>query len=337
MSTRMTNPATVEVTRGNFVECRHSVDIIIADTAGRVVRSFGDPERRTFPRSAIKALQALPFVESGAVDRLKLETRHVALSCASHNGEEMHVAGARQMLSAAGLGEHCLECGAQLPDRQPDRDRLAVQGVSPGAIHNNCSGKHSGFLCFAVEEGMDPQGYVRVGHRVQKAIAGTLEEVTGAPHREDNHAIDGCSIPTYGIALQNLASAFARFSVGEDAGRERSRAMIRIRDACMAHPEMVAGTERFDTAIMSALKGRVFTKSGAEGVFVAALPEKGMGIALKVHDGAERASQVAIAACIESLLELDETEAKALKGLSNPVLLNRNGIAIGNVRPAFSL
>ncbi|MCB1457136.1 MAG: asparaginase, partial [Nitratireductor sp.] len=147
---------------------------------------------------------------------------------------------------------------------------------------------------------------------------------------------DGCSIPTYAIPLENLARAFARFGVGNDGGKVRSRAMIRLRDACMAHPEMVAGTGRFDTEIMSALKGRAFTKSGAEGVFVAALPEKGMGIALKVHDGAERASQVAIAACIESLLELDETEAKALKGLSNPVLLNRNDIEVGRVRPGFA-
>ncbi|MCB1458468.1 MAG: asparaginase [Nitratireductor sp.] len=328
--------AIVEVTRGNHVECRHRVDIVIADADGNLVRSFGDPRRPVFPRSSIKALQALPLIESGAADRFRLEPHQIALACASHNGEEMHVETATGMLAAAGLTEQCLECGAQLPDRLDDRNRLALSGEQPRAIHNNCSGKHSGFLCLAVEEGMDPQGYVRLGHRVQKTIAATLTEVTGATHGEDNHAIDGCSMPTYAIPLENLARAFARFGVGNDGGKVRSRAMIRLRDACMAHPEMVAGTGRFDTEIMSALKGRAFTKSGAEGVFVAALPEKGMGIALKVHDGAERASQVAIAACIESLLELDETEAKALKGLSNPVLLNRNDIEVGRVRPGFA-
>ena len=329
--------AIVEVVRGPSVECRHLVDIVIADAEGSIVKSFGDAQRLVYPRSSIKSLQALPLIESGAADRLKLKPRHIALACASHNGEEMHVTTAREMLAAAGLGEHCLECGAQLPDRQSDRDRLAVEGISPGAIHNNCSGKHSGFLCFAVEEGMDPQGYVRVGHRVQKAIAQTLSEVTASPHGQDNCGIDGCSIPTWTIPLENLAKAYARFGVGEGGGRERSKAMLRLRDACMEHPEMVAGTDRFDTAIMSALKGRVFTKSGAEGMFVAALPEKGLGIALKVHDGAERASEVAIAACIESLLELDEAEANTLKRLSNPVQKNRNDLVVGSLRPAFDM
>jgi L-asparaginase II len=166
---------------------------------------------------------------------------------------------------------------------------------------------------------------------VQRAIAAILTETTGAPHGEENHGIDGCSIPTYSIPLRSLAVAFARFGVGEGAGPERSKAMLRIRDACLAHPEMVHGAGGFDTEVMHALKGRAFTKTGAEGVFVAALPEQGLGIALKVHDGAKRASEAAMAALLESCLELEENAGKVLEGFSNHELRNWNSLAVGKV------
>ncbi|MFZ1814253.1 MAG: asparaginase [Rhizobiaceae bacterium] len=327
------SPAIVEVTRGDVVESRHLVDIVIADASGKIVSIRGDADRPVFPRSAIKALQALAMVESGAPDRFALEPRHIALACASHYGEEMHVRTAGEMLAASGLDETCLECGAQLPERLDDRNRLAREGEAPRSIHNNCSGKHSAFLCYAVEEGYDPRGYVRIGHKVQQDIAAILTEVTGARHEEANHGIDGCSIPTYAIPLRNLATAFARFAASEDKSRQRAKAMTRIREACLQHPEMVGGTGAFDTRIMEALKGRAFTKTGAEGVYVAALPELAMGVALKVHDGASRASEVAIAASIESLLELDENEANALKELRQPPITNRRDLTVGMIRP----
>lgn len=322
----------VEVLRGNRVESRHLVDAVIADASGKLVRAHGIGDRPVFPRSANKALQALALVESGAADKFGLEPRHIALACASHNGEEMHVAAAAEMLARAGLPQTCLECGAQPPALPADRDALALAGQKPRAIHNNCSGQHSGFLCFAAGEGIDPAGYVKIGHKVQRAIAAKLTDVTGAQHGEDNFGIDGCSIPTYAIPLQNLAIAFARFGVGEDADPARSAAMLRIRDACFAHPQMVGGTGSFDTGMMSVMKGRAFTKTGAEGVFVASLPQLGFGIALKAHDGAARAAEVAVARLIESLLELDQTQAMALKGLANPQLHNWNAIHVGEVR-----
>jgi L-asparaginase II len=334
MARRNLPPAVVEVTRGDLVESRHLVDVAVADADGRILRLRGSGEDPVFPRSAIKALQALPFVQSGAADRFGLADRHIALACASHNGEPIHVEAAREMLTAAGLEPACLECGAHWPKRDEDRNAIVLSGGKPAALHNNCSGKHSGFLCFAVSQGWKTQGYVKPGHKVQKAIAAVLTAETGAGHVAENRGTDGCSIPTYAIPLKNLAAAFARFGVSQSRDRSRAAAMTRIREACWRHPEMVAGAGRFDTALMRALKGRVFTKTGAEGVYVASLPEKGLGIALKARDGAGRAAEIAIAAEIGSLLELSTAETRALNRLAHPHLRNWNGIEIGGLRPA---
>lgn len=334
-------PAIVEVTRGHddsqHVESLHLVDIVICDPAGRIVETRGDADRGVFPRSAIKAIQALPLVESGAADAFGFSEADLALACASHNGEPIHTAASENMLKKAGLTAQCLECGAQLPFHPSDHEALARAQKPVTALHNNCSGKHAGFLAFASHTGLPTDGYIHFGHSVQQEVAGALEAVTGAPHSEENYGIDGCSIPTYEIRLQNLAFAFAKLAAGEDKGAGRRKAMTRLRDACMTHPEMVAGRERFDTELMTALKGRAFTKTGAEGVFVIALPELGLGAALKCHDGTTRAAEVACAAVVESLLEesqsgLSPNETKALKRLSNPDLRNWNGFKVGEIR-----
>ncbi len=333
----------IEVTRGHdafqYLESVHKVDAVVCDANGRIVAAFGDPERGVFPRSANKALQALALVESGAADKFGFEPRHLALACSSHNGEKFQTDGAAEMLSATGLDQTCLECGVQLPYHPRDIGELAASGKFATAIHNNCSGKHSGFLAFAAHQGIDPAGYVKFGHKVQREIAGILESVTGAKHGENNYGIDGCSIPTYEIPLQNLATAYAKLATGEGGGDLRNKAMNRLRNACIAHPEMVAGTGRFDTNFMKAMGNRVFTKTGAEGVFTVAIPELGFGAAMKCHDGTTRAAEVACASLVESLLEaselgLSETEHKALKGFTNPELRNWNGIKVGEVRLA---
>ncbi len=334
-----TSSLVVEITRGNAVESRHKVDAVIADAEGSRVRIYGDADRETYPRSSVKALQALPLVESGAADKFGFEPRHLALACASHQGEKIHTETAGEILLAAGLTVTCLECGAQMPAKPEDIQQLAREVVPVSAIHNNCSGKHSGFLAFAVQEGFETSGYVKIDHPVQKEIAGTLEAMTGAKHGEDNHGIDGCSIPTYRIPLENLANAYAKFGVGDDVNPARSTAILRLRDACMAHPEMVAGTDAFDTRIMTALKGRVLTKTGAEGVFTVAIPELGLGMAIKCHDGTTRAAEAACAtliqnAFLESESELSQTELTALKTLATPTVENRIGLKVGEVNVA---
>lgn len=327
----------VEVTRGNTVESRHLVDIVVCDAAGVVVQSWGDGQRPVFPRSAIKALQALALVESGAADHYQLTDEQLALACSSHNGEEIHTKGAAQILAKAGLDETCLECGAQHPKHMCDVERLAKNGQPVSAIHNNCSGKHAGFLALATHQNLPVNEYVKLGHPLQTIIANTLSEVTGANHSKDNHGIDGCSIPTYEIPMDNLATGFAKLSIGEDKDKSRSDAFLRLRDACMKHPQYVAGSDRFDTSLMKSLNGRAFTKTGAEGVFTIAIPELGFGAALKCQDGTTRAAESACAKLIESLLQttdsgLSQTESKALKRLANPILRNWNDIEIGQVR-----
>ena len=327
------NPAaTIEVLRGSAVESVHHVDIVIADAEGKIVSAWGELERDVYPRSSIKSLQALPLVESGAADSLGFGPEHLALACSSHNGQPIHVAAAKEMLEKAGLAETCLECGAQLPNLHRDQADLVRQGIDPSAIHNNCSGKHAGFLGFAVHTGLKTRGYIDLDSPVQKAIAGVLESVTDAPHTKQNHAIDGCSIPTYLIPLKKLAIAYAKFGVGECEGRERSTAMLRLRDACLAHPEMVAGDKRVCTLLMQALGNRAFVKTGAEGVYTASLPELGYGIAMKARDGNARAVEVAVSTVIGKCLELNDQEAKRMKPLCEPVLRNRNNFDVGLMR-----
>lgn len=329
------NPsAVVEITRGNAVESTHDVDIVIADYTGKIVETYGDADLHIYPRSSNKSLQALPLIESGAADAYGFEDRHLALACSSHNGQEMHVMGASEMLHKAGLDGSCLECGAQLPKYPEDQFQVmrSEGGVKP--IHNNCSGKHSGFLAFAKHTGIETKGYIGFEHPVQQEIAGVLENVTGAKHGADNYGIDGCSIPTYKIPLQKLAIAYAKFGVGEDHSQLRSSAMLRLRDACLAHPEMVAGDNRVCTQLMQTLGNRAFVKVGAEGVYTMSLPELGLGVAMKSRDGGFRAVEVAVSQLACDLLKLDESDATSMKPLTHPVLRNWNGIEVGAARLA---
>ncbi len=327
------NPVVVvEITRGNSVESIHQVDIAIADNAGKITTTYGDPDIHIYPRSSIKSLQALPLIESGAADAYDFEDKHLALACASHNGQPMHFQAASEMLHRSGLDGSCLECGAQLP-KYPEDQMTAMRsegGLQP--IHNNCSGKHSGFLAFAKHTGLKTNGYIGFDHPVQKEIAGVLEEVTGAKHSADNYGIDGCSIPTFKIPLTSLAVAYAKFGVGEDASPLRSKSMIRLRDACLKHPEMVAGNNRVCTQLMQTLGNRAFVKVGAEGVYTMSLPELGLGVAMKSRDGSFRAVEVAVSQLACDLLKLDETDREKMKLLTNPVLKNWNGIEVGSAR-----
>ncbi len=327
-------PITVAVTRGQFIESTHLVDAVVADASDTLVETYGNADDLIFPRSAIKALQAIPLVESGAADAFGFKGEHIALACASHNGEPIHVEGAQNMLQLAGLEDRCLECGAQLSKRPEDQAELVRSGVKVAAIHNNCSGKHAGFVSFAKYSGLAVRDYIKLEHPVQREIADVLGSTTGVPHNEDNHGIDGCSIPTYKIPLSRLAVAFARFSVGEHTNQTRSKAMIRIRDACMAHPYMVAGKERVCTQLMEALPGRVFVKVGAEGVYTACLPEKGIGIAIKARDGNFRAVEVAVTHLIDKHLDLSDQERAAIDPMCRPILKNWNGIAVGHLQVA---
>lgn len=328
----MDNPFLVEVTRGNLVESRHRGSIAVIDADGGTVLSLGDVERRVFPRSAVKALQALPLIEHGIADKYGLSDEEIALACASHSGEPEHVAVAQSMLAKAGRDATCLECGAHWPSGEAAKLALAARGEKPNALHNNCSGKHAGFICLACGLDEDPRGYVKAAHPVQQAVRASLEDVTGASHTDEVSGIDGCSIPTYAIPLPALAFGFAKFGTGIGLSGSQKSAAERIRRAVARHPFMVAGTGRFDTKLMDVLGERAFTKGGAEGVWCAAFPELGLGVALKADDGNGRAAEAMMAGLVLHFLPLADEQRAAVEALAQPLLQNWNGIEVGRVR-----
>jgi L-asparaginase II len=333
----MSNPVLVEVLRGGVVESRHCGSVVVCDADGGVVLQIGDVARPVFPRSAVKAIQALPLLESGAADAYGFGDKEIALACASHSGEAAHADLASAMLNKAGMDLKALECGAHWPIGQEATVGLARKGGEPTALHNNCSGKHSGFVCTCVHEGVDAAGYVGRGHKSQQWVREAMENVTGAAHGEDVCGTDGCSIPTYAVPLRSLALGFARMATGTGFGPERVKAAKRIFTACMNEPFLVAGTGRADTKLMEVGQGRIFTKTGAEGVFCAALPELGLGIALKCDDGTTRAAEVMVAAVLADLLRDDAELSTKLGDLARPKLTNWNGIDVGSLRPAGEL
>ena len=331
------DPILVEVTRGGRVESAHRGTAIVVDATGGVVFAAGDVDQAVFPRSAVKALLALPMVESGAAARLGLSDAEIALACSSHSGEEDHVATATSMLAKAGRDVSTLECGTHWPSYDGAARALAAAGKLPSALHNNCSGKHSGFICLACDRGDEPKGYVQPDHPTMTVITAALAEMTSTTLDERNFAVDGCSIPTYAIPLRALALAFARFGSGQGIGADRAAAARRIRAAVAAQPRMVAGTNRFDTRVIAALGERVFVKGGAEGVHCGAIPELGVGFAVKCDDGAGRAADIVTAALIARLLPNNGQVDPVVATLANPVLTNWNGIAVGTMRPAGAL
>jgi|SRR5271166_6642 len=335
--TDMSNPVVAEVVRGERVESAHRGAGAVVDAGGRIVMAFGDVERPVYSHSAIKALQALPLIESGAADRLGLSEREIALACASHSGEDDHVALASAMLAKAGRDESVLECGAHWPLGEAAARALARAGRKPGPLHNNCSGKHAGFVCLACAVGIDPRGYVAPDHPVQRRVTEAIQDVTGAKLGEETRGVDGCSIPVYAIPLRALAHGFARFATGRGLSPERAKAAARIRAAVARHPAIVAGAGRFDTEVMTVLGARAFTKAGAEGVFCAALPEVGLGLAVKADDGAARAAQVMIAALIRRFCGFDDDLRARLAPFISTGLTNWNGFEVAVLRPAGPL
>jgi L-asparaginase II len=328
----MENPVTVEVTRGQLVESRHRGLAIVVDAEGRTVFSAGDVDAGVFPRSACKAMQALPLVESGAADAYGFGNRELALACSSHSGEPEHVATAAAMLKAAGRDESVLECGAHWSSQQPVLIEQARTLDKPTALHNNCSGKHSGFVCTCVHTGEDPRGYAGFDHPLQQAIRAIMSDLTGAVLSRDNCGTDGCSIPTYAVPLSGLARGFGKLATGKGLAPIRAAAARRLIDACMAEPFYVAGTKRFCTKLMQVAPGRIFAKTGAEGVFCALLPDKGLSFAVKAEDGATRAAEAMIAALLARHFERDSEEHAALMALSHHGMTNWNGLAVGTVR-----
>jgi L-asparaginase II len=332
--TRSGDPVLVEVIRGSLVESRHRGAVAVADAAGRLLLGLGDVERPIYPRSAVKALQALPLIESGAADAFALGEDELAVACASHSGDGIHVAAVRSLLVKAGLDESYLACGVHWPISEDAARELLRSGQRPRAVHNNCSGKHAGMLATAVHLGLDPKGYERPDHPGQVIIARILSETCGVELDPTRMGIDGCSVPTFALPLAALARGFARLGSGEGLLPERASAARRLLHACFSEPAHVAGEGRFDTVVLRTFAPSCFTKGGAEGVHCASLPGFGLGIALKIDDGAKRGAELAMSEVIGALLP----EAKErLAGEITGEMLNWRGIVVGRVKASETL
>ncbi len=324
----------IELWRGGMLESAHAGHAVICDDRGEVVEAWGDPEAVIFPRSSCKMIQALPLVESGAADRFGLGSAELALSCASHNGAHVHTGAVGRWLSGLGLGEADLRCGPQMPDDPEARKELICSEGAPCQIHNNCSGKHAGFLTLGRHLGAGPE-YVEPDHPVQRAVREVFEEVTG--ELSPGYGIDGCSAPNFATTVHGLARAMARFAVADPDGPVRERAEARLARAMAAHPVLVAGEGRACTNLMRAMGGKAVVKTGAEAVFVAIVPELKRGVALKIVDGGTRASEAAITALLVRLGVLEAGHPVVGRYLTDP-MRNRRGIAVGEMRlaPGFA-
>jgi L-asparaginase II len=324
----------IELWRGGMLESVHAGHAVICDERGNVIEAWGDPEAVIFPRSSCKMIQALPLIESGAAEAYGLTEAQLALACASHNGAHIHTDAVARWLADLGLGEPDLRCGTQMPDDPAARKELVCSDTAPCQIHNNCSGKHAGFLTLNKHLGGDAD-YEKPDHPVQKAALAAFEEVTG--ESSPGYGIDGCSAPNFATTVHGLARAMARFAAANPEGNRRERAEARLWQAMAAYPELVAGEGRACTGLMRAMGGTAVVKTGAEAVFTAILPGLRRGIAVKIMDGGTRASEAAITALLLRLGLLEAADPVVGRYLTDPIT-SRRGIVAGEMRlaPGFA-
>ncbi|MFY0624086.1 MAG: asparaginase [Pelagimonas sp.] len=322
----------VEIVRGTFVESLHAGHAVVSDAQG-IVEAWGDPKAVVMPRSSAKMIQGLPLVTSGAAQAFGLTQKRLALACASHEGAPSHVEEVNTWLAELGMSDNNLRCGAQVTRDRDLKLEMLRAGEAPCQVHNNCSGKHAGFLTLGKHIGAGPE-YVDTDHPVQIACKDAFEEVT--QETSPGFGIDGCSAPNYAATMEGMARAMAFFATASGRGDRLSLAAHQLMESMIAHPDMVAGEGRACTLLMRAAKEPVAIKTGAEGYFIAIIPGRGLGVALKIVDGTTRASNCAIAAILVRLGVLDAAHPD-VKTFLNPVVKNWRGLVTGEIRPAPEL
>jgi L-asparaginase II len=321
----------VEDTRGSEVECIHIGSVAVVDARGNLLYQAGDPDFLTFTRSTLKPFQALPFVRAGGPAKFGFGSRELALMCASHSGEAMHVDTVQRMLGKAGCDEHHLRCGCHVPFHYSVEGRLPPADASFNQLYNNCSGKHAGFLAYCVMHGHPLDSYLAPSHPLQQAVRANVAQAAGLAQADLRMGIDGCSAPNYAMPLSRLAFAYARLAQGAGDGLDA------LYQAMTSHPELVSGTGRNDLAFMQTAPGDWVAKTGAEGVQGIGVRSAGLGIALKMADGNARALYTATVEVLRQLGLVTAPEASPLAPWARPQLKNLMGLHTGEVRPAFRL
>ena len=328
------NPVLVEIARGDAVESRHRGAIAIATASGEMVLALGDIDTPIFPRSAVKAMQTIPLVESGAADAFGLNDQELAVACGSHSGDDIHVETVRSLLAKAGVDESQLACGPHWPMSEKAAGELIRAGQRPLPIHNNCSGKHAGMLATARFLGFEPVGYEQPKHKLQVMIARIISDICGIELAQCPMGLDGCSVPTWALPLRELATGFARFGSAGWLPADRQAAAERLLRACFNAPVLVAGEGRLDTIVLTSLAPFVFSKGGAEGVHCAALPDQGLGIAIKIDDGSKRATDRVLA---ELLAVIAPPAGSILTAHLGGAIRNWRGVQVGQISASAGL
>lgn len=323
----------VEVTRNGIVESRHSGIAVVCDHKGAVLESWGDIDTLVFPRSALKPFLAIDVIESGASERYSLSDSELSLMCASHQGEEIHVKKVSEWLNRIGLSPDHLACGIALPDDQENAHKLIASGKKGCRLHHNCSGKHAGFLTTALHLNMPLKDYHLAEHPLQRLSLATVSKLAGADIKQYPSGIDGCGFPAITMPLLCLARIVARFSIPKKLSEPYAKAITRLHQALIREPYYVAGHGTVVSELNKITKGKVLAKTGAEGIITAALPERGLGIALKISDGSARARSVALLEILDQMEVLSDDEKIQLQSHIRPQIKNSRELIVGDIRP----
>ncbi len=337
----MTSVILAKVVRGATVESIHRGHLVIVDGDGQTIAALGDPDFVTFYRSSAKPFQAFPFLESGAAERFGFLESEIALACGSHSGEDYHVAAAAKMLERIGLSETDLRCGTHLPFDEKRAEEMIRSGQTPTQLHNNCSGKHIAMLAFAKHTGADLNDYEDLENPVQQEIFRVVSRFTDVAVEDIRIGIDGCAAPNFALPISAMAKSFARLVFPPKTFDADTReACRRIVSAMISYPQMIGGTGRLDTMLMTAAHGKLISKIGADGVYVAGvLPcerwKRGLGIAFKIEDGDDKRARAVVA--VELLRRLEILDRETLTDISPLPLTNRRGDVVGRVEADFEI
>lgn len=330
----------VKVTRGDRVESVHYGHIAVVDGSGRLIHHRGDPELWVCLRSIAKPIQALPVLLTGAAQAFGFGPEELALFCGSLSGQDFHVALIQKILDRLGLTVNHLQCGIHPPSHRPTAQALVRAGLKPTPLHNNCAGKHAAMLALCVHQGWPVKDYPDPQHPVQQLILDIIAQVTGVPREQITVAIDGCGVPVFYVPLHQIAWAYAQLAAAaaqKTPDTELNAAMATLMQASLAHPRLIAGDGRICTDIMQALPGKVLAKTGADGGYALALPEPGLGVAIKVSDGQARGLNPAIIETLAQLGVMTSNAAATLASYHRPLIKNHLNQMVGEVKPAFSL
>ncbi|OZM56970.1 L-asparaginase [Lottiidibacillus patelloidae] len=332
----MTKP--IQMFRGDYLESAHDIHVAVVDNTGKLLYSYGDPNRLTFPRSSMKPFQTVPVIETGTARKYQFGAKELALFCASHAGEDYHRRAVLEVLKKVDLKESDLQCGYHIPFHHASYVELLKSGKDLSERYSNCSGKHSGMLATVVHMKEDIETYRLPEHPVQKRILQSISDICNVDMEKIELSVDGCGVPVHRVPLYNAALGYAKLVKPEGTvSSKRAQSLKTIRDAMMQLPEMVAGTDRFDTDVMRSSKGNIVSKVGAEAVQCVGVLDRGIGIAVKIEDGSQRAETVAMMEVLKQLGIGDETFYAKMRNYTLAPVLNMRKEKIGVVKANFTL